>query len=122
MAEVDPLLPEKLDTTPGLSSLPPLPDMANDTQAPSPLATQGRPQCIGHRGYKAAYPENTMGAFQGAVDVGAHAIETDLHLSRDGVVVISHVRERCARLGPLGLIYVTGRRPQAVFWKGGEDP
>lgn len=35
-----------------------------------------------------------MVAFQGAVDVGADAIETDLHLSRDGVVVLSHVRTR----------------------------
>jgi len=51
------------------------------------------PQAIAHRGYKAAYPENTMGAFKGAVDVGAHAIETDLHLSKDGVVVLSHVRK-----------------------------
>jgi len=33
-----------------------------------------------------------MGAFRGAVGVGAHAIETDLHLSKDGVVVLSHVR------------------------------
>ena len=32
-----------------------------------------------------------MGAFRGAVAVGAHAIETDLHMSRDGVVVLSHV-------------------------------
>lgn len=32
-----------------------------------------------------------MGAFKGAVEVGAHAIETDVHLSKDGVVVISHV-------------------------------
>jgi phosphatidylglycerol phospholipase C len=31
-----------------------------------------------------------MGAFQGAVDVGAHALETDVHLSADGVVVLSH--------------------------------
>ncbi|KAI0124126.1 PLC-like phosphodiesterase [Xylariales sp. AK1849] len=31
-----------------------------------------------------------MAAFRGAVDVGAHAIETDLHLSKDGVVVLSH--------------------------------
>ncbi|KAI4866736.1 PLC-like phosphodiesterase [Hypoxylon rubiginosum] len=52
---------------------------------PKPL-----PQAISHRGYKAAFPENTMAAFRGAVDVGAHAIETDLHLSRDGVVVLSH--------------------------------
>ncbi|TVY78138.1 Phosphatidylglycerol phospholipase C [Lachnellula suecica] len=49
-----------------------------------------RPQCIAHRGYKAAFPENTMGAFKGAVEVGAHAIETDLHLSKDGVVLLSH--------------------------------
>jgi phosphatidylglycerol phospholipase C len=32
-----------------------------------------------------------MGAFRGAVDVGAEAIETDIHLSKDGVVVLSHV-------------------------------
>jgi phosphatidylglycerol phospholipase C len=32
-----------------------------------------------------------MGAFKGAVEVGADAIETDVHLSRDGVVVLSHV-------------------------------
>lgn len=51
----------------------------------------GFPQAIAHRGYKAEYPENTMGAFRGAVDVGAHAIETDLHLSKDNVVVIAHV-------------------------------
>lgn len=51
-----------------------------------------KPQAIAHRGYKAAYPENTMGAFKGAVEVGAHAIETDLHISKDGVVVLSHVR------------------------------
>ena len=45
---------------------------------------------IGHRGYKAAFPENSLAAFDGAVAAGAHAIETDLHLSRDGVVVLSH--------------------------------
>lgn len=49
------------------------------------------PQSIAHRGYKAKHPENTMGAFKGAVKVGAHAIETDIHLSKDGVVVLSHV-------------------------------
>ncbi|KAF7529649.1 hypothetical protein G7054_g9798 [Neopestalotiopsis clavispora] len=48
------------------------------------------PQAIAHRGYKAAYPENSMAAFRSAVEIGAHAIETDLHLSRDGVVVLSH--------------------------------
>lgn len=49
------------------------------------------PQTIAHRGYKAAYPENTLAGFKAAVDIGAHALETDLHLSKDKVVVLSHV-------------------------------
>jgi phosphatidylglycerol phospholipase C len=32
-----------------------------------------------------------MAAFRGAVKAGAHAIETDIHISADGVAVISHV-------------------------------
>jgi glycerophosphoryl diester phosphodiesterase len=51
------------------------------------------PQAIAHRGYKAAFAENTLRAFSAAVDIGAHAIETDIHLSRDKVVVLSHVSE-----------------------------
>ncbi|KAF2822196.1 tubulin nucleotide-binding domain-like protein [Ophiobolus disseminans] len=56
-----------------------------------------RPQAIAHRGYKAKFPENTMGAFRGAVEVGADALETDIHLSKDGVVVLSHDKDlkRC---------------------------
>lgn len=56
-----------------------------------------RPQAIAHRGYKAKFPENTMGAFKGAVNVGAEALETDIHLSKDGVVVLSHDKnlKRC---------------------------
>lgn len=49
------------------------------------------PQAIAHRGYKAKHPENTMGAFQGAVKAKAHAVETDIHLTKDDVVVLSHV-------------------------------
>ncbi|KAL3427124.1 glycerophosphoryl diester phosphodiesterase [Phlyctema vagabunda] len=31
-----------------------------------------------------------MGAFRGAIEVGAHAIETDLHITKDGVIVLAH--------------------------------
>ena len=31
-----------------------------------------------------------MGAFAGAVKIGAHAIETDVHITRDNIVVLSH--------------------------------
>lgn len=58
---------------------------------PSPRDPSRRlPQAIAHRGAKLDWPENTMAAFRGAVKAGAHAIETDIHLSADGVAVISH--------------------------------
>lgn len=48
------------------------------------------PQTVGHRGFKAVAPENTMAAFRAATEAGVEAIETDLHLTRDGVVVLCH--------------------------------
>lgn len=70
------------------------PLMASSTQIPaqpSNLTSSRRiPQTIAHRGYKASYPENTISAFDAAIKVGANALETDLHLSKDGVVVLSH--------------------------------
>lgn len=67
-------------------------DFAQGTFMKAKQTTSGnRPQAIAHRGYKASHPENTMSAFKGAVEVGAHAIETDIHITKDGVVVLSHV-------------------------------
>lgn len=43
-----------------------------------------------HRGASAERPENTMQAFSRALEVGATAIETDTHLTRDGIFVLSH--------------------------------
>lgn len=43
-----------------------------------------------HRGYSGKYPENTMLAFQKAVEVGVDGIELDVQLTRDGEVVILH--------------------------------
>ncbi|ODQ52652.1 PLC-like phosphodiesterase [Saitoella complicata NRRL Y-17804] len=54
------------------------------------FARSGVPQNIGHRGYKALYPENTLLAMREAIRAGASAIETDIHLSKDGTVVICH--------------------------------
>jgi phosphatidylglycerol phospholipase C len=46
-----------------------------------------------------------MAGFRGAVDIGAHALETDVHITKDGVVVLSHVRDSAAHCRPLALIY-----------------
>ncbi|KAJ5787901.1 hypothetical protein N7457_002891 [Penicillium paradoxum] len=48
------------------------------------------PQAIAHRGFKGHYPENTILAIDRAIQAGAQALELDLHISRDGVVVLSH--------------------------------
>lgn len=45
---------------------------------------------IAHRGFSACYPENTMMAFKKAVDAGCSGIETDIHMTKDGVIVICH--------------------------------
>lgn len=41
-----------------------------------------------HRGFSGNYPENTMLAYEKAVEAGCDGIEMDIHLSKDGHVVI----------------------------------
>ena len=43
-----------------------------------------------HRGAAAERPENTLVSFQRAIELGADALETDAHLTADGVVVAIH--------------------------------
>jgi len=62
-----------------------------------------RPLVIAHRGSSGERPENTLSAFERAIEQSADMIETDLHLSRDAVVVIHHDAE-LDRLGLPGEI------------------
>lgn len=43
-----------------------------------------------HRGWRSEYPENTMPAFQAALDLGVDQIETDVRITRDGELVLIH--------------------------------
>lgn len=43
-----------------------------------------------HRGASAELPENTLTAFRRALEIGADALETDVHLTRDGELVAIH--------------------------------
>lgn len=49
-----------------------------------------RPLIIAHRGYSRDYPENTIAAFDAAVEAGADMIELDVTLSQDGQLVVIH--------------------------------
>lgn len=44
----------------------------------------------GHRGARGLAPENTLAAFKAALAIGVTTLETDLALTRDGVLVLSH--------------------------------
>src|SRR6478609_1566660 len=43
-----------------------------------------------HRGAAAERPENTLPSFRRALELGADALETDVHLTADGEIVASH--------------------------------
>lgn len=49
-----------------------------------------RPLVFAHRGAAAHAPENTLAAFELALELGAHGIEMDIKLSADGEVVVIH--------------------------------
>ncbi len=48
------------------------------------------PWIVAHRGCRKKYPENTLAAFQAAMDEGAPMMELDVTLSRDRTPVIIH--------------------------------
>lgn len=52
----------------------------------------GGPLVIAHRGASAYAPENTRSAFELGLEMGAHALEADIRLTRDGVPVAVHDR------------------------------
>ncbi len=55
-----------------------------------PFFAVPRPIVFGHRGACGERPENTLASFERALAQGAQVIETDVHATRDGVVVILH--------------------------------
>lgn len=50
-------------------------------------------QVVAHRGSSAAHPEHTLAAYELAIEEGADALECDIRLTRDGVLVCVHDRK-----------------------------
>src|ERR687894_1184995 len=50
----------------------------------------GWPVNLAHRGASGLAPENTLEAFRLAVEAGAGGLELDVHLTRDGRIVVIH--------------------------------
>src|SRR6516164_7609420 len=55
-------------------------------------AAQQQPKILvhGHRGARARMPENTLPAFAYAIQQGVDALEMDMAVTKDNVIVISH--------------------------------
>ena len=70
------------------------------------------PIAIAHRGGAEELPENTLPAFDAAFDLGYRHIETDAHLSSDGVVfsfhdhVLDRVTDRTGRLSAVTAAFI----------------
>lgn len=58
----------------------------------SPLDNGDRFWVIAHRGVSGSYPENTLSAFQAAIDIRAEMVELDISTSKDGIPVTVHDR------------------------------
>ncbi len=54
------------------------------------MSRPATPRVIAHRGASAYRPENTASAFALAVEQRADMIETDLHTTKDGAIVLAH--------------------------------
>jgi len=87
-----------------------------------PYLDQPGPVAIAHRGGAGDFPENTERAFQHATDLGFKYLETDVHVTADGVAVAFHddvldrVTDREGRIADLSWSEVKRARV------GGTDP
>jgi glycerophosphoryl diester phosphodiesterase len=83
-----------------------------------------RPLVMAHRGNSAYAPENTLAAFEQALDLGADGCECDVHATADGEIVVMHDRtvdrttDGSGAIGEMTLAEM--RALDAGSWKGAE--
>lgn len=71
---------------PGPANTEPGPGATSTTAPPAPVDLDVQ----GHRGARGLKPENTLPAFETALDLGVSTLELDLHFTADGEVVVWH--------------------------------
>jgi glycerophosphoryl diester phosphodiesterase len=68
------------------------PSPAPETTPPPASTLEARPDVlvVAHRGGAALAPENTLAAFENAIKIGVDQVECDVHLSKDGELIVMH--------------------------------
>src|SRR5574340_1326680 len=74
----------------GLMALTGIAGCSSAAPLPRPTLDGHKPLVIAHRGASGYLPENTLEAYQRAIDLGADAVELDLISTQDGVLIASH--------------------------------
>jgi glycerophosphoryl diester phosphodiesterase len=62
------------------------------------------PEVVAHRGASAEAPEHTLSAYRRAADLGADAVECDVRMTRDGVLVCVHDRQIASTSNGRGVV------------------
>lgn len=85
----------------------------------------GKPVVTAHRGFSGHYPENTLLAFEKAIELGVDIVEFDVRESSDGALVILHdalLDRTTDGKGPVkGLPLSELKCLNATFWQGPHD-
>ncbi|MEO5919602.1 MAG: glycerophosphodiester phosphodiesterase family protein [Pseudolysinimonas sp.] len=84
--------------------------------------TPAPPRVLAHRGLAVDAPENTLLAFAKAIAVGVTHIETDVHVSADGVAMVSHdpdLRRLTGRRVTIG--HMTSQELRRIDLGGGQS-
>ncbi|MGI9604310.1 MAG: glycerophosphodiester phosphodiesterase [Acidimicrobiales bacterium] len=87
-----------------------------------PFLDHDGPLAFAHRGGAGDWPENTMPAFEDAVAMGYRYLETDVHVTRDGVVVAFHDESLDRVTDRQGLIAEHTWAELSDMRVGGEEP
>ncbi|EPQ31904.1 uncharacterized protein PFL1_00103 [Pseudozyma flocculosa PF-1] len=74
------------------------------------------PECWGHRGASATFPENTIASFEKAIEDGSEGLESDVHITTDNVIVMFHDPTLERTTDGKGLIY-----EHAYYGEGGVE-
>jgi glycerophosphoryl diester phosphodiesterase len=87
------------------------------------IERQNRPIVVAHRGASAACPENTLAAFQAAVEAGADVVELDVRLTADKVAVVLHDLDVSATTDGSGFVHtMTLAEVKRLDASGGQGP